>query len=150
MSAPAPTNPSSINPSALEPLFATWAEPDKHRVKADKPGDPAKVVPHRRPSPIIIAQNLRGLVRDWREAFYAAAFSPAFTPLLGSMDEAARGLLSSSAQGVDRRRTIGRAFDALDQHAQRAQSILKRATNSFNVSSWLPALSPPHCSSPVA
>lgn len=62
-----------INPSALEPLYATWQEPDKHRIKAEKSGDPAQVVQGRRPSPIVIAQNLRGLVRDWREAFYAGA-----------------------------------------------------------------------------
>jgi len=62
-----------INAAALEPLYSTWQEPDKHRVRADKPGDPAKVVKGRRPSPIVIAQNLRGLVRDWREAFYAGA-----------------------------------------------------------------------------
>jgi hypothetical protein len=31
----------SINPSALEPLYPTWAEPDKHRIKADKAGDAA-------------------------------------------------------------------------------------------------------------
>jgi type III restriction enzyme len=42
-------------------------------VKADKSGDRAKVVQGRRPSPIVVAQNLRGLVRDWREAFYAGA-----------------------------------------------------------------------------
>ena len=63
----------AINASALEPLYATWQEPAKHRVKADRPGEPAKVVDGRRPSPIVIAQNLRGLVRDWREAFYAGA-----------------------------------------------------------------------------
>lgn len=62
-----------ISPSALEPLYATWAVPDKHRVKADRPGEPAKIVQGRRPSPIVIAQNLRGLVRDWRDAFYAGA-----------------------------------------------------------------------------
>lgn len=62
-----------LNPTALEPLYPTWQAPDKHRVRADKPGDPAKVVEGRRPSPIVIAQNLRGLVRDWRDAFYAGA-----------------------------------------------------------------------------
>jgi len=68
------TSPSDIlNAAALEPLYETWQEPSKHRVRADKSGDPAKVVQGRRPSPIIIAQNLRGLVRDWREAFYAGA-----------------------------------------------------------------------------
>ena len=62
-----------INPAALEPLFATWEEPTKHRVRADKPGDPAKVIKGRRPSQIGIAQNLRWAVKDWRESFYAGA-----------------------------------------------------------------------------
>ncbi|HWA97332.1 MAG TPA: DEAD/DEAH box helicase family protein, partial [Pirellulales bacterium] len=62
-----------LNAAALEPLFATWEAPNKHRVKAERTGEPAKIVEGRRPSPIVIAQNLRGLVRDWREAFYAGA-----------------------------------------------------------------------------
>lgn len=62
-----------INPSALEPLFAPWEEPNAHRVRADKKSEPAKVVQNRRASNIIIAQNLRSTVRDWRDAFYAGA-----------------------------------------------------------------------------
>lgn len=62
-----------INAAALEPLFETWEEPRSHRVRADNPGDPAKVVKHRRPTSIPIAQNLRADVRDWREAEYAGA-----------------------------------------------------------------------------
>lgn len=62
-----------MSAAALEPLYPTWQEPDKHRIKADKSGEPAKVVQGRCPSPIIIAQNLRGLVRDWRDAFYTGA-----------------------------------------------------------------------------
>jgi type III restriction enzyme len=62
-----------LNVAALEPLYETWAEPDKHRVRAETPGDPAQIVNGRRKSDVIIAQNLRGLVRDWREAFYAGA-----------------------------------------------------------------------------
>ena len=62
-----------INPTALEPLFAPWEEPIKHRVKADKPGQSAKVVNGRRPSQIAIAQNLRGDVREWRDGFYGGA-----------------------------------------------------------------------------
>ena len=50
-----------------------WEEPDSHRVKADTPGNPAKVIKGRRPTPITIAQNLRSAVRDWREGFYAGA-----------------------------------------------------------------------------
>ncbi len=63
--------PDFINPSALEPLFAPWEEPDSHRVRAEKEGEPAKIVKGRRPSPIVIAQNIRGAVREWREGFYA-------------------------------------------------------------------------------
>jgi type III restriction enzyme len=62
-----------LNPSALEPLFAPWEEPNSHRVRADKEGDPAKIVKGRRPSPIRIAQNIRGAVREWRDGFYAGA-----------------------------------------------------------------------------
>lgn len=62
-----------LNPSALEPLFAPWEEPNSHRVRADKEGDPAKRIKGRRPSPIRLAQNIRGAVRDWREGFYAGA-----------------------------------------------------------------------------
>lgn len=62
-----------VNATALEPLFEPWDEPNQHRVKAGKPDKPAKIVKGRRPSPIIIAQNLRSYVRDWREGFYAGA-----------------------------------------------------------------------------
>lgn len=62
-----------VDPSALEPLFLPWEEPNSHRVKADKYGDPAKVIKGRRPTPITIAQNLRSAVRDWRESFYSGA-----------------------------------------------------------------------------
>jgi len=62
-----------INPSALEPLFLPWEEPNAHRVRAEKDGDPAKRVQGRRPSKIVIAHNLRGTVREWRETFYVGA-----------------------------------------------------------------------------
>ena len=62
-----------INPSALEPLFAPWEEPNAHRLRGDKPGDPAKVVKTRRPSPIAIVNNLRMAVREWREAYHIGA-----------------------------------------------------------------------------
>src|SRR5438552_2237748 len=60
----------TINPSALEPLFKPWEEPNRHRVKGEKnrPGVAAK---GRRPSRIAIVQNLRSEVRLWREGFYA-------------------------------------------------------------------------------
>lgn len=62
-----------INPAALEPLFAAHEEPNFHRVRAEKPGDPAKVVKGRRPSPITVANNLRSFVKAWRESDYAGA-----------------------------------------------------------------------------
>jgi type III restriction enzyme len=62
-----------INASALEPLFAPWEEPSAHRLRGDRPGDPAKVVKTRRPSPIAIVNNLRVAVREWREAYYVGA-----------------------------------------------------------------------------
>jgi type III restriction enzyme len=63
----------TLNTPALEPLFAPWEEPNAHRVRADREGDPAKVIKHRRPSPITLAQNLRAALREWRETFYAGA-----------------------------------------------------------------------------
>jgi len=62
-----------INPTALEPLFAPHEEPNFHRVRAEKPGDPAKVVKGRRPSSITVANNLRSFVKTWRESEYAGA-----------------------------------------------------------------------------
>jgi len=64
---------SIINPAALEPLFALHEEPNFHRVRAEKPGEPAKVVKGRRRSSITVANNLRSFVRAWRESDYAGA-----------------------------------------------------------------------------
>jgi len=41
-----------IYPAALELLFETREEPNAHRVRAARPGDPAKRVHGRRPSQI--------------------------------------------------------------------------------------------------
>ena len=60
-----------INPAALEPLYAPHEEPNFHRVRAETAGQPAKVVKSRRPSSIVIANNLRSFVKDWRETDYA-------------------------------------------------------------------------------
>ena len=62
-----------INPAALEPLYAPHEEPNFHRVRAEAPGQPAKVVKSRRPSSIAVANNLRSFVKDWRETDYAGA-----------------------------------------------------------------------------
>lgn len=58
--------------SALEPLSAPQEEPSRHRVRGEA-GGPAKIVPHRRPTAIPIAKNLRGLVRRWRATDYPGA-----------------------------------------------------------------------------
>ncbi len=63
----------TINSAALEPLFMPWEEPHSHRVKNPKKGQPALVNKGRRESQIAIVQNLRGDVRQWREAYYAGA-----------------------------------------------------------------------------
>ena len=62
-----------INTAALEPLFAPHEEPNFHRVRAEKVGEPAKVVKGRRPSSITVANNLRSFVKAWRESDYAGA-----------------------------------------------------------------------------
>ena len=62
-----------INTAALEPLFAPHEEPNFHRVRAEKSGEPAKVVKGRRPSSITVANNLRSFVKAWRESEYAGA-----------------------------------------------------------------------------
>jgi type III restriction enzyme len=64
---------STLNPAVLEPLFAPWQEPNAHRVRAEKTGDPAVVKQGRRASPIEVVNNLRAAVREWREAFYIGA-----------------------------------------------------------------------------
>lgn len=62
----------TIKSDALEPLFAAWEEPDKHRVRKES-GEGAEVRNNRRPSPLLIAQNLRAAVKEWRENFYFGA-----------------------------------------------------------------------------
>jgi len=64
----------TINTDALGPLFNPWEEPNAHRVRAEKEGEPANVVKQRRPSPIVVAQHIRAAVKEWREeCFYAGA-----------------------------------------------------------------------------
>ena len=62
----------ALNFSALEPLFAPHEEPNLHRVRV-KDGHPAVAKRGRRPSPIVIAQNLRRFVKEWRETDYPGA-----------------------------------------------------------------------------
>lgn len=63
----------TINTDALGPLFTPWEEPNAHRVRAEKEGEPARIVKQRRPSPVVVAQHIRAEVRQWREAFYVGA-----------------------------------------------------------------------------
>lgn len=58
--------------AALEPLFAPWEEPDKHRVRAKK-GFPPEVKTCRRPSPNKLVNPLRAAVKEWRELNYFGA-----------------------------------------------------------------------------
>ncbi len=62
-----------INPAAIEPLYAPYEEPLRHRIKAKTKGDPAQIVTGRRPSPIPVAQNLRASVGAWRKSDYPGA-----------------------------------------------------------------------------
>ncbi len=62
-----------INLSALEPLYLPHEMPSFHRIRAEREGEPARIVKGRRPSDIVIAQNLRRYVMEWRETDYAGA-----------------------------------------------------------------------------
>ena len=62
-----------INLAALEPLYATWEEPNCHRIRSETPGQPARVIRGRRPSSVTIANNLRHFVKEWRESDYPGA-----------------------------------------------------------------------------
>ena len=66
------SEPLTIKTEALEPLFASWEEPNKHRVRAET-GDGASERNGRRPTGIAIAQNLRPMVKEWRDSFYFGA-----------------------------------------------------------------------------
>lgn len=61
-----------INTAALEPLFAPWEEPNKHRIRS-KPGQPPEIKTYRRRSPIRVVNPLRAAVKEWRELNYPGA-----------------------------------------------------------------------------
>ena len=61
-----------VNAAALEPLFAPWEEPDKHRVRASA-GLPPEIKTYRRSSPIGLVDSLRAAVKEWRELNYFGA-----------------------------------------------------------------------------
>lgn len=56
--------------SSVDPLFAPFEEPNRHRSKPKKSGVTAEIKDGRRPSPIAIVQNLRAEVSQWRLAGY--------------------------------------------------------------------------------
>lgn len=60
----------TIDAKSLEPLYAAWEEPNRHRVRGD---DGAEERQGRRPSAVTIAQNLRAEVKLWRDAEYAGS-----------------------------------------------------------------------------
>ncbi len=62
----------AIKTAALEPLFAAWEEPNCHRVRAAS-GEGAEVRQGRRRSGLIIAQNLRAALKEWRDNFHVGA-----------------------------------------------------------------------------
>jgi len=62
----------TIKATALEPLFAAWEEPNKHRVRAES-GEGAVERKGRRPSGLTIAHNLRAALKEWRDNFYFGA-----------------------------------------------------------------------------
>lgn len=61
----------TVNLESLLPLFAPHEEPNRHRARTTD-GRP-EVRKSRRPSPIIVAQNLRRAVKEWRESDYPGA-----------------------------------------------------------------------------
>jgi len=72
MSADSATGTPVVNVAALEPLFAPWEEPDKHRVRS-KAGHPPELKTYRRPSPNQLVNPLRAAVKEWRELNYYGA-----------------------------------------------------------------------------
>jgi type III restriction enzyme len=56
-----------LNPKALEPLYHSWEEPNKHRLRG------GEIKTSRRPSPLTIAQHVRAAVREWRDSSYPGA-----------------------------------------------------------------------------
>ncbi len=88
-----------VNVAALEPLFAPWAEPDKHRIRAQK-GFPPEVKTYRRLSPIRIVNPLRAAVKEWRELNYYGA-SDTTRELLSHWFERPHRLKGSNGDEID-------------------------------------------------
>jgi len=62
----------TIKAKSLEPLYGAWEEPNSHRVRAEA-GEGSVERKGRRPSALAIAQNLRAMVKEWRDNFYFGA-----------------------------------------------------------------------------
>ncbi|TYR36066.1 restriction endonuclease subunit R [Mesorhizobium microcysteis] len=89
----------SINAAALEPLFAPWEEPSKHRVRAKK-GQPPEIKTYRRQSPIRMVNPLRAAVKEWRELNYFGA-SDTTRELLGYWFERPHRLIGGGGEEFD-------------------------------------------------
>lgn len=63
----------AINTAALEPLFAPWEEPNRHRVRSSTKGSPPEIKTYRRASPIRLVNPLRAAVKEWRDLNYPGA-----------------------------------------------------------------------------
>jgi len=72
-SVPAPVSDAPLNLDAVSPLYAPWEEPTAHRARAEQAGKSAPVIARRRPSKLPVVNNLRGMVREWRENEYIGA-----------------------------------------------------------------------------
>lgn len=70
---PSPPDTLVINTAALEPLFAPWEEPNRHRVRAAVAGQPPELKMYRRRSPLKLVNPLREAVKEWRDLGYPGA-----------------------------------------------------------------------------
>jgi type III restriction enzyme len=59
------------NMEALEPLFKPWEPPTRHRVKNPSQGQPALIMPGRRPSQCPLVRAIRAEMDRWRMSGYA-------------------------------------------------------------------------------
>ena len=62
-----------INQSGIEPLFATWEEPNKFRRPNPVAGGAAIIEPGRRASKALLVPRIRAAVDEWRRGDYAGA-----------------------------------------------------------------------------
>ncbi len=89
-----------LNLDAIAPLCAPWEEPTAHRTRAEKDGAPAVVVARRRPSRRTVVNNLRDLVRDWRESGYTGVSLTTRT-LLSHWFERSHRIAGANGEEID-------------------------------------------------